>query len=89
MGSVSISIIATLLSLLKKDPLSLFGGLAGTGGLLKRNIPELADAFEIEKRQLANLPSLSAGLPGVGIGGLPLSGVPGMYLESYLDENHD
>ncbi|KAK3203711.1 hypothetical protein GRF29_106g436842 [Pseudopithomyces chartarum] len=77
-GGLSISIIATLLSLLKKDPLSLFGGLGGTGGLLKRDVPELAEAFEIEKRQLAGLPSLSTGIPGIGIGALPLSGIPGV-----------
>ncbi|KAJ4353391.1 uncharacterized protein N0V89_005120 [Didymosphaeria variabile] len=84
-GGLSISIIATLLSLLKKDPLSLFGGMGGTGGLIKRDLPELADAFEIERRQLnthekrqASLPSLSTGLPGVGVGSLPLSGIPGV-----------
>ncbi|KAJ4296774.1 hypothetical protein N0V90_006822 [Kalmusia sp. IMI 367209] len=80
-GGLSISIIATLLSLLKKDPLSLFGGLGvgSTGGLLKRDLPELADAFEIERRQLsATLPSMSTGVSGIGIGSLPLSGVQGV-----------
>ncbi|KAL1607848.1 hypothetical protein SLS60_002786 [Paraconiothyrium brasiliense] len=84
-GGLSISIIATLLSLLKKDPLSLFGGLGGASALVKRDLPELADAFEIERRQLTHhekrqlsLPSLSSGLPGVGVGGLPLSGIPGV-----------
>jgi hypothetical protein len=79
-GGLSISIISTLLSLLKKDPLSLFGGgLGGIGGLIKRDIPELADVFEIEKRELSHvhkkrqlsLPSLSGGLPGIGVGSLP------------------
>jgi hypothetical protein len=87
-GGLSISIIATLLSLLKKDPLSLFGGgLGGTGGLVKRDVPELADVFEMEKRELSrvhkkrqlSLPSLSGGLPGVGVGALPLSGIPGRF----------
>ncbi|KAL5378444.1 hypothetical protein PMIN02_011214, partial [Paraphaeosphaeria minitans] len=88
-GGLSISIIATLLSLLKKDPMSLFGGgLGGIGGLIKRDLPELADQLEIEKRSLSHthkkrqlsLPSLSSGVPGVGLGALPLSGVPGTYL---------
>ncbi|KAK7193581.1 hypothetical protein PSPO01_00254 [Paraphaeosphaeria sporulosa] len=86
-GGLSVSIIATLLSLLKKDPLSLFGGgLGGIGGLIKRDLPALADQLEIEKRSLSHahkkrqlsLPSLSTGVPGVGVGALPLSGVPGV-----------
>lgn len=58
--------------------MSLFGGLGGAGGLIKRDLPHLSDTFEIEKRQIAGLlPSLSSGVPGVGIGSLPLSGIPG------------
>lgn len=45
----------------------------------------MADAFEVEKSELSHahkkrqlaLPSLSSGVPGVGVGSLPLSGVPG------------
>ena len=78
---MSVSIIACLLSLLKKDPLSLFGGLGGgapVSRLLKRDLPHLSGALEVEKRQLGGiLPSLSSGIPGIGIGSLPLSGIPG------------
>lgn len=99
-GGFAISIIATLLSLLKRDPLSLFGG--GLGGLplpllVKRDVPHLADRVpelsdaKYLKRQFStqtsvsnsntgiatSLPSFSQGLPGVGIGSLPLSGVTG------------
>lgn len=80
--------IAALLSILKKDPQSLFsGGVGGIGGLIKRDLPELADQFEIEKRSLSDahkkrqlpLPSFSTGVPGVDIGSLPLSGLLGMH----------
>jgi hypothetical protein len=77
-GSFSISVIATLLSLLKKDPLSLFGPALPIPALVKRDLPELHKRGipELAKRQLS-LPSLSTGVPGIGIGALPLSGVPG------------
>lgn len=79
-GAFSISVIATLLSLLKKDPLSLFGPALPIPGLVKRDLPELhrAGVPELAKRQLSLLPSLSTGIPGVGVGALPLSGVPGV-----------
>jgi uncharacterized membrane protein YeaQ/YmgE (transglycosylase-associated protein family) len=80
-GAFSISVIATLLSLLKKDPMSLFAPSLPSlpiPKLLKRDLPELHEVAEHEKRQLNSLPSLSTNLPGVGVGGLPLSGIPGI-----------
>ncbi|KAF1972985.1 hypothetical protein BU23DRAFT_554823 [Bimuria novae-zelandiae CBS 107.79] len=61
-NGLSISIITCLLSLLKKVPLPLFGGLGGAGiPTLKRKIPEQANTFSIQ--QLASPPSPSPALP--------------------------
>lgn len=64
--------------MLKKDPLSLFAPALPVRALLKRDAPELHDSampdLELAKRQL---PTLSSGLSGVGVGGLPLSGIQG------------
>lgn len=77
-GAFSISVIATLLSLLKKDPLSLFAPSLPIPALVKRDLPEIHKRGipELAKRQFA-LPSLSQGIPGVGVGSLPLSGISG------------
>lgn len=79
-GAFSISVIATLLSLLRKDPLSLFAPSLPIPGLVKRDLPHLhkRDIPELARRQLPGLPSLSSGVPGIGVGSLPLSGVPGL-----------
>ena len=74
--------------MLKKDPLSLFGGGLGASipSLVRRDTPHLEEHLvgepftpEVLKRQLptTSLPSLSQGIGGVGIGALPLSGVQG------------
>lgn len=83
LGAFSISVVATLLSLLKKDPLSLFSPQTlPVSAPVKRGLSDddlAAELPELEhiKRQL---PSLSTGLTGVGIGGLPTSGFPGALL---------
>lgn len=82
-GAFSISVIATLLSMLKKDPLSLFAPSLPIPALVKRDLPELhkRDIPELAKRQFGFLPSLSSGIPGVGVGALPGSGIPGMFAD--------
>ncbi|CAI6250132.1 unnamed protein product [Periconia digitata] len=79
LGAFSIAIVATLLSLLKKDPLSLFAPSLPVRALVKRDLPELHAAgipeLHVAKRQL---PSLSTGSPVGGIGNLPLGSVTGI-----------
>ncbi|KAF2653873.1 hypothetical protein K491DRAFT_497779 [Lophiostoma macrostomum CBS 122681] len=92
-GGLGVGIIATLLGLLKKDPMSLFAPSLPVSTLAQRDIPHLAERTaefevpELQRRQLGvpvpstgstALPSLSQGIPGVGIGSLVGSGIPGV-----------
>ena len=97
MGGLGVGIIATLLSLLKKDPMSLFAPSLPIPALVKRDVPDLArrtaefEVSELQKRQLGlplpstgstGVPSLSQGIPGIGIGSLVGSGIPGTYIHT-------
>jgi hypothetical protein len=67
--------------------MSLFSASLPIPALVKRDVPHLEERLpefhiqeisdEMVKRQVPGLPSLSGGIPGVGIGSLPLSGIPG------------
>jgi hypothetical protein len=92
-GGLGVGIIATLLSLLKKDPMSLFAPSLPIPALAKRDVPHLAERTaefevpELQKRQLGlpvpntGVPSLSQGIPGIGIGSLVGSGIPGTSIQ--------
>jgi hypothetical protein len=71
---------------LKKDPLSLFAPSLPIPALVKRDLPQLHEqgVAELAKRQFG-LPSLSQGIPGVGVGSLPLSGITGKFVSSRLE----
>lgn len=88
-GSFSISVVATLLSMLRNDPLALFAPSLPIPALVKRDLPDLHKRGipELAKRQLNFLPSLSSGIPGVGVGSLPGSGIPGTFAEVYECHN--
>ena len=61
--------------------MSLFAPSLPIPALVKRDMPELhaAGIPQLAARQLPGLPSLSAGIPGVGIGGAAGSGIPGRH----------
>ncbi|KAF2706786.1 hypothetical protein K504DRAFT_447677 [Pleomassaria siparia CBS 279.74] len=79
-GAFSISVISVLLSLLKKDPVSLFAPSLPILALVTRDMPEhhAMRIPQLDDRQLGGLPlpSLSQRISGVGIASLPLCGIP-------------
>ena len=90
MGAFSVAVIATMFSLLRRDPLAIFAGGSGLPipTLVRRDLPKVYEAalpeinmIEEHRRQLskrqATIPSLSGELPGAGVGGIPGSGLAG------------